>query len=232
MGRACHAAYLLFAFPRLCFKLDGESIAGSWTAPVPVRWLPLQRQRYEPQNASVGLVPAQRVLTETDYHPFIHLRSVLHAIFEEAGYRLVSAFVDSAYFDSLYMSGNYPTRDATLLRSRMDFLAARFGEAATTADSGGRVYADPLAAYNTVGNIVDTADPDEERDGVSLKRVFTRGGCFGATESGWFSFPLTALRSGSNTGCAMSPATVWRAVTVWPVSTGFISEAGSCIGSG
>ena len=84
-------------------------------------------------------MPAQRVLTETDYHPFIHLRSVLHAIFEEAGYRLVSAFVDSAYFDSLYMSGNYPTRDATLLRSRMDFLAARFGEAATTADSGGRV---------------------------------------------------------------------------------------------
>ena len=57
-------------------------------------------------------------------------------------------------------------------------MAARFGEAATTADSGGRVYADPLAAYNTVGNIVDTADPDEERDGVSLKRVFTRGGCF------------------------------------------------------
>ena len=86
--------------------------------------------------------------------------------------------MDSAYFDSLYMSGNYPTRDATLLRSRMDFLAARFGEAATTADSGGRVYADPLAAYNTVGNIVDTADPDDERDGVSLKRGFTRGGCF------------------------------------------------------
>ena len=177
---AVHAMQHTFSslFPDYAFKLDGESIAGSWTAPVPVRWLPLQRQRYEPQNASVGLVPAQRVLTETDYHPFIHLRSVLHAIFEEAGYRLVSAFVDSAYFDSLYMSGNYPTRDATLLRSRMDFLAARFGEAATTADSGGRVYADPLAAYNTVGNIVDTADPDEERDGVSLKRVFTRGGCF------------------------------------------------------
>ncbi len=125
---AVHAMQHTFSslFPDYAFKLDGESIAGSWTAPVPVRWLPLQRQRYEPQNASVGLVPAQRVLTETDYHPFIHLRSVLHAIFEEAGYRLVSAFVDSAYFDSLYMSGNYPTRDATLLRSRMDFFGGAF----------------------------------------------------------------------------------------------------------
>lgn len=94
------------------------------------------------------------------------------------------------------------------------------------------MYADPLAAYNTVGNIVDTADPDEERDGVSLKRVFTRGGCFRRDGERVVFVPLTALRSGSSTGCAMSPATVWRAVTVWPVSTGFISEAGSCIGSG
>ena len=177
---AVHAANHTFAslFPDYAFTVGGEAIASSWTAPTPVRWLPVQRQRYEPHRASVGLLPAQRILSEADYHPFIHLRSVLHALFREAGYTLVSSFVDSAYFDSLYMSGNYPLRDTVRLRARMDFLAARFAEARAEADAGGRVYADPLAAYNTVGNIVDTADPDEERDGVKLKKVFTNGGCF------------------------------------------------------
>lgn len=177
---AVHASQHSFAslFPDYGTGISAATVAESWTAPVPVRWLPVQRRDYVPQNASTGLAPAQRVLSEADYHPFIHLRSVLHAVFREAGYELVSAFLDGAWFDSLYMSGNYPSRDAATLRARMDFLAARFAAGEAVADSDGRVYANPLSPYNTVGNIVDTADPDEERDGVTLKQVFTNGDCF------------------------------------------------------
>lgn len=177
---ASHAVQNTFAtlFSDYSMRIDPSRIVESWTAAVPVRWLPVQRERYVPQNSSSGTYSLGRTLTETDYHPFIHLRSVMHAVFEEAGYELVSDFIDSEYFDSLYMSGAYRRRDVALVRRRMDFMASRFGKASAVADSAGRVYADPLTIYNTIGNIVDTADPEEERDGGVVKGVFSNGGCF------------------------------------------------------
>ena len=159
--------------------LTATEIVGSWTEAVPVRWLPVQRQRYEPHNSPQGVTAAVRVLSAADYHPFLHLRTVMHAIFSEAGYTLKSEFVDSHYFDTLYMSGNYPEHDTSILRMRMDFLAARFEAAEAVADANGMVYADPLNVHNSIGNIVDTADPCEESGGMVLPEVFSRGECFG-----------------------------------------------------
>lgn len=165
-------------FPDYSMRIGPSQIAASWTDAVPVRWLPVQRERYVPETASRGIYPVGRTLSATDYHPFIHLRSVMHEIFEDAGYELVSAFIDSDYFDSLYMSGAYRERDVALVRGRMDFAASRFGQASAVADYAGRVFANPLAGYNTVGNIVETADPQEQRDGVKATGVFDNGGCF------------------------------------------------------
>lgn len=165
-------------FPDYAITLNAGSIASSWSSSVPVRWLPVLRNRYEPENSSVGLAPAERVLSASDYHPFIHLRSVVHEIFAEAGYTLSSDFIDSTYFDSFYMSGRYTSTDVSVLRQRMDFLASRFGEVSATADGSGRVYADPFTPYNSIGNFVDTANPKEEQNGVTLDGVFTNGGCF------------------------------------------------------
>lgn len=177
---ASHAVQNPFStlFPGYSMRVGPAQIAASWTEAVPVRWLPVQREPYVSRTSSTGVYPLGRTMSATDYHPFIHLRSVMHAIFEDAGYELVSDFIDSAYFDTFYMSGAYRRRDAELLRRRMDFAASRFGEVSATADASGRVFANPLTTYNTVGNIVETADPDEERDGVKAKGVFDNGGCF------------------------------------------------------
>lgn len=176
-----HAADNTFVslMPDYASTLTASEIARSWTEAVPVRWLPVQRQRYEPQNSSQGVTAVVRVLSASDYHPFLHLRTVMHAIFNEAGYTLSSEFIDSQYFDTLYMSGNYTEHDTSILRTRMDFLAGRFGTAEAVADANGMVYADPLNAYNSIGNIVDTADPYEESGGKVLPEVFSNGKCFG-----------------------------------------------------
>lgn len=164
-------------FSNYSSTLNASTIAGSWRASVPVRWLPVLRGRYEPENSSVGLTPAERVLSSSDYHPFIHLRSVMREIFSQAGYTLSSDFINSTYFDSFYLSGRYTSTDVAVLRDRMGFCASRFGEAAAVADSSGRVFANPLTPYNSIGNIVDTANPKEQKDGVTLDGVFTNGDC-------------------------------------------------------
>lgn len=76
------------------------------------------------------------------------------------------------------MSGAYPEKDTGLLLERMGFLAKRFHTTEATADRFGRVYADPLTTLNTIGNIVDSADPNETQDGKTLSEVYNHNNAF------------------------------------------------------
>ena len=166
-------------FPGWEVVISAATIWDSWTQDdALVRFLPVQRDGYERYNSSPSIMPGERVLTSSDYHPFINVRKVLERLFSEAGYSVRSDFIAGEWFGKLFMSGNYPARDVTVLKKRMDFLASRFGEARATADSFGRVYADPDVDFNTIGNIVDTADPKEESGGVVLEKVYSNGNCF------------------------------------------------------
>jgi hypothetical protein len=159
--------------------LSAATISGSWTGDGLVRFLPVARERTERDYSSGGVIPAMKVLSSDDYHPFIHAGGLLRAIFADAGYRVESEFVDSPAFDDLYVSGNYPTRDVSAAKSAMDFFARRLAAGSATANSQGRVYADPYRSAFSVGNIVDTADPTQSSAaGVSHDDVYANGGCF------------------------------------------------------
>ncbi|MDL2319904.1 hypothetical protein LJC45_02090 [Alistipes sp. OttesenSCG-928-B03] len=176
--------------------VSATMIERSWTWDKPVRFLPVQRDGFRPENWEHSLFPPQKVLTYEDYHPFLHVKSVVERIFAAAGYRVDSEFFDSGFFASLYMSGNYPTRDVELVKSRMDFRAGRFAAASATADSMGRVYADPWRSVNSVGNIVETANPREERDGMTVAGGYSVGDYF-RMEGGQMVFaPPTAVTMG------------------------------------
>jgi hypothetical protein len=158
--------------------ISAGTISESWTEEVPVRFLPVAREALRRDYSSGSVIPAAKVLSSDDYHPFIHAATLLRAIFADSGYSVESDFVEGPLFSSLYISGNYPTRDVSALKANMDFLARRFGSVSAVANSQGRVYADPYRAGYTVGNIVQTADPTQSEGGVSHDDVFSRGGYF------------------------------------------------------
>lgn len=158
--------------------LNAVNILQSWTWDKPVRFLPVQRDGFEPENFNSTLFPPQKILTIEDYHPFLHVRSMVEKIFAEAGYTVSSDFFAGPLFNSLYMSGNYPTQDTDKLKARMNFKAGRFAAAEAVSDSLGRVYANPFTTLNSVGNIVETADPNEERNGKTASGVYSVGDYF------------------------------------------------------
>lgn len=160
--------------------LTPTAIVASWTNDDPVKFFPILRDAYEQQNSSSDLLPAERLLSVDDYHPFLHLATVVGTIFDEAGYRIKSDFLQSDLFRSLYMSGAYASSDTTAAVNRMGFSARRLGPATATANSVGRVSANPNAVANTVGNIVDTATPESvDTDGVAVSGLYNNGNCFG-----------------------------------------------------
>jgi hypothetical protein len=168
--------------------LTAQNIRDSWTWNKPVRFLPVHRPSLEPLDVWNNIIPPLRTLTPDDYHPFIHLRTILERTFAEAGYTLSSQFLGGPLFDSLYISGNYPTRDVSSIRQRVDFRAGRTTEAIAWADHLGRVYASPYDSQYGLGNIVDTVDPSQNTNGVTAAGVFSNGGYFRMNDSGHMEF--------------------------------------------
>lgn len=177
--------------------LAPTTIVESWTSDEPVKFFPILRDEYEQQNSSTDLLPAERLLSVDDYHPFLHLATLLEVLFDEAGYRVRSNFLQSDFFRSLYMSGAYASRDTTAVVNRMGFSARRLGPATAQADELGRVWANPKAVANTVGNIVDTATPGSvDVDGVAIDGLYNNGNCF-STDNGKIVFtPPTEVNVG------------------------------------
>ena len=189
---AKHAARTMFnALPmKFSMRLTPLQIEQSWRQEdAAVRFLPVLRDTYEPTYSSVGLMPAEKIMSTDDYHPFISVREILRTIFAESGYELRGGFVDSDFFRSLYISGAYQSTDTESVRRRMDFMAGRTDDAQSTADATGRVYFSPYMSVNTIGNYVDRFFSD---DGT----FYSCGSCM-ATENGRTVFrPLTTVKVG------------------------------------
>lgn len=184
-GWARHAAERMFETLGVAFRasLNPETVCRSWTDDSPVKFFPVHRDEYPRQSGSADLLPAERLLSVDDYHPFLHVATLVETIFAEAGYRLCSRFFASAYFRSLYMSGAYAGRDTAAADARMGFRARRLAAASATADDIGRVTADPYAAAHTVGNIVDTALPRSvDADGEPIADLYDNGNCFATVD--------------------------------------------------
>lgn len=178
-------------------QLTPTAICNGWTDNAPVKFLPVQRDEYPQKNSSSDLLPAERLLSVDDYHPFLNLAALFGAIAGNAGYRIESRFFETDLFRSLYLSGAYPARDTEMLRRRMDFCAGRLTEATTTADRLGRVYANPFVAGNSVGNLVEIAKAGSADDrGEVPTELHDNGNCF-ETKAGKIGFrPLTAVSAG------------------------------------
>lgn len=198
-GWAHNAARKMFNTLPVVFRmpLTPNQICDGWVANVPVKFLPVHRDEYPQRNSSTDLLPAERLLSVEEYHPFLHIRSLIQAIFTEAGYRIESRFINSSFFRSLYMSGAYASRDTAAADNRIGFLARRLRDTTAMADSLGFVFANPNGLFNTVGNIVDTATPQSvDADGQVLTEVYNHGGCF-TTEDGRIAYtPVTQTTVG------------------------------------
>lgn len=167
---------------------SGANIERSWTWDKPVRFLPVHRTGLEPLNPTASITPPQRALTADDYHPFLHLATILRRTFAEAGYRLESPFMDKSFFRSIYISGNYVSKDSADIRRRIDFMAGRTTSATSTANNYGIIYASPHRSANTFGNLVDTTDPVKSTNGVRAEGVFSNGNYFRMAAGGHFEF--------------------------------------------
>lgn len=162
-----------------------------------VRFLPIASDDYRAPYAEGSMRAVEQLLSVDDFHPFLHLKSLLEAIFVRAGYTVESDFLQSDFFRSLYISGAYPSSDTAMRKKRMDFLALRSRSNSAVADATGRVYATPFMAVNTVGNLVDAYlpnTPDEE--GNPLQECFSTNDCFRVEEGEILFRPLTELKAG------------------------------------
>lgn len=102
-------------------RLLPTEIAAGWSDDSPVKFLPVYRDRYEIENGDAGLRPPERLLSTDDYHPFLSIRALVQALFAKAGYTVESAFMESPWFRSLYMSGAYASHDTRVRRRRWAF---------------------------------------------------------------------------------------------------------------
>ena len=124
------------------------------------------------------------------------MKALVDAIVADAGYTINSQFMDSDFFKSLYMSGKYPEKGAVVCEE-MGFVAGRFQNASATADRFGRVYADPFTTVSSIGNLVDSADPDQSSENGVISGVYNHGECFKTDESGRIGYyPLEKIAVG------------------------------------
>lgn len=174
-----------------------KTILSSWTNDAPVKFFPIHRDDYLQQSSGSDLLPAERLLTVDDYHPFLHLATLIEQIFREAGYTIESRFFASEFFRKLYLSGAYSSHDTTAALNRMGFLARRMTTVTAEANYMGRVYADPAALQHTVGNLVECTVPMTlDEDGEAVQEIYANGHCF-TTEEGRILFrPLSEVYVG------------------------------------
>ncbi len=174
-------------------RLDMDTIQKSWSDDSPVKFLPVQRELYEPHNGTTSLYVPEKILSLGDYQPFISVRSLVYAILDDAGYQVESRFLDGELARSLYVSGAYPTVDVGAKIGRMDFLAGRFESVTAMANAVGRVYATPAAAANSVGNIVNSVASEmvDDKGNVITTGLYSLNNCFEIADDGFIQFRPT-----------------------------------------
>uniref|UniRef100_UPI0040566575 hypothetical protein n=1 Tax=Alistipes sp. TaxID=1872444 RepID=UPI0040566575 len=188
----------LDALPVECsVELLPSGILSSWQGEAAMRMLPMLYEEQQSRQAQSGTLPVERILSVDDYHPFLHLATLVEAIFRQGGYRLESNFLGSDYFRSLYMSGAFRQVDTTALKRRYDFRARRSRDVEAVADASGRVYATPSMLLNTVGNLVDALSPEAvDQEGNPLSDCFSAGGHLSMEENELLFRPSSSLKIG------------------------------------
>lgn len=98
-GWAKNAALSMFNTLDIDYEasLTPTEILDSWTADTPVRFFPVHRDEYPRESNPTDLLPVERMLSVDDYRPFIHIGTVLKTLFEKAGYRIESRFLQSDF---------------------------------------------------------------------------------------------------------------------------------------
>ena len=169
--------------------LTPTEICAGWRNASPVKFFPIHRDEYPRRNGSSDLLPAERILSPDDYHPFLRIAPLVERMFHEAGYALRSRFFESDFFRSLYMSGAYASHDTTAAADRMGFQARRRDDTQAEANEAGKVDANPASVLHSVGNIVDTATPQSpDAEGKPIDGLYNNGGCFGTDDDGRIRF--------------------------------------------
>lgn len=72
--------------------LTPTAICAGWQDASPVKFFPIHRDEYPRRNGSSDLMPAERILSPDDYHPFLRIAPLVEQMFHEAGYTLRSRF--------------------------------------------------------------------------------------------------------------------------------------------
>ena len=179
-------------------NLTLATIEQSWESDGAVRFLPVYRGDYDMNTSSHSAHPVEHIMLSDDFHPFISVAEMVRSMFASYGYTLKSDLLDSDLFASLYMSGDYTRSDLAGDSAKCDFLARRAAPITATADSTGRVYASKAFATHSVGNIVDTANPNAiDSEGNLMSDTFSTNGCFTTNDDGQIVFkPVTAVNVG------------------------------------
>lgn len=179
-------------------RLNLSTIANSWIGNGAVRFLPVCRHNEAPRYSSVSPLPVERVMLSDDYHPFISVAKMVEAMFADLGYQVHSKFFESELGQSLYMSGDYARSDSSRAKTQCDFFARRSTPTTAAANYIGRVYASNAFATNTVGAIVDTADPTAiDSNGVPMYETFSMNGSFSKSDNGDICFtPKYSVKAG------------------------------------
>lgn len=174
------------------------TIEESWGDNCAVRFLPVYRGNYDISISKDSIHPVEQVLLTDDFHPFISVAEMVRQIFAECGYTLKSSLFNGGLAENLYMSGDYVRSDVEADRIKCDFLARRQNRITVFADFSGRVYASKAFISNTVGNIVDTVDPNAvDSDGNTMSDTFATEDCFRLNEDEQICFvPPTAVNVG------------------------------------
>ncbi len=186
------AAQRMFnTIPIAYFKsLAPLTVLESWTDSSPVKFFPIDRDEYPQSSSATDLLPAERLLTIGDYHPFIQVKVLFEKIID--GYTIESQFMESELFKSLYISGAYSSTNTENIENRMGFRARRSASTTATADHVGRVYASHHPGSSRLGNIVDTATPNVlDQEGEMVEDVWNNGHCFRVEEGKIVFRPLT-----------------------------------------
>lgn len=171
-----------------------STIIDGWSSASPVKFLPVQRDTFSISDATLS--KPVRIMTFSDYHPFINAKDFIESIAAQAGYTINSSFLNSDFFKSLFISGKYPEKEVQNIADKMGFLAKRFAPATATADRFGRVYADPFTPLSSIGNIVDSADPEEESEYGKLSDVFNTNNCFRKVDNRIAFYPTETVNVG------------------------------------
>lgn len=99
-GWAKNAARRMFNALGVDFRaaLTPETILAGWDGRFAREVLSDPPRRIPAAQQPTDLLPAQRLLTVDDYHPFLHVATLVETIFGEAGYRIESRFMESDLF--------------------------------------------------------------------------------------------------------------------------------------